>query len=316
MQYAIAGAFIVGMALLLLLGVLIPRLEKRISSLKEETALLDQTKKQQEQKLIELTVKLNAATEKYDDTLEKIQEGQRIVNNLIEDGRTIAAKQLKQEFDAKHELLNHEYDDKRQALFTQLEQEKLNMEESLIPLKEELATLNQQKDATINALKREKELKNQQDYHRICLKEQDIQDIKYLREVLDRLSNRNVIAKIIYETYLATPVKEMLNRVVGDQKKTGIYRITDIETQECYVGQAVDIKARLTQHIKGSLGIQTIADQRIHHAMDERGVQNWYFEVLEECDKTKLNTAEKYWIQFYHSNDLGFNMTKGGSKNV
>ena len=29
--------------------------------------------------------------------------------------------------------------------------------------------------------------------------------------------------------------------------------------------------------------------------------------------KDKLNETEKYWIDFYHCQDFGYNMTKGGS---
>jgi len=48
--------------------------------------------------------------------------------------------------------------------------------------------------------------------------------------------------------------------------------------------------------------------------MDERGIQNWYFEVLEECDKNQLNDREKYWINYYKSNELGYNATRGGAR--
>lgn len=35
------------------------------------------------------------------------------------------------------------------------------------------------------------------------------------------------------------------------------------------------------------------------------------FELLEECPKEKLNEREKFWIDFYQSDKLGMNSTKG-----
>ena len=73
-----------------------------------------------------------------------------------------------------------------------------------------------------------------------------------------------------------------------------------------------DVAKRLTEHIKGTLGIQSIADQRIHHAMAEKGLQNWTFELLEECAKEDLNNREKFYISYYKSNEFGYNRTIGG----
>ena len=287
---------------------------KKIKELKNETQQLNELKREEEKELNHLTAELNAAQNQYQLILKNITEGQGIVDNLINNGREIAEKQLKEEFQVKREVLIQDLESKRELILRNIEEEKIKAQEELTPLQEELKNLTAKKEATIMALKREQERKNNLDFHRICLSKNDINDIGYLKEILDKLSNRTAIAKIIYETYLSTPVKELMMRIVGADKKSGIYRISDIETEECYIGQAANLKDRITQHIKGSLGIQTIADQRIHHAMDEKGVQNWYFEVLEECDKSQLNDREKYWINYYKSNELGFNATRGGAR--
>lgn len=287
---------------------------KRIKELKNETQQLNELKREEEKELNHLTAELNAAQNQYQLILKNITEGQGIVDNLINNGREIAEKQLKEEFQVKREVLVQDLESKRELILRNIEEDKIKAQEELTPLQEELKNLTAKKEATIMALKREQERKNNLDFHRICLSKNDINDIGYLKEILDKLSNRTAIAKIIYETYLSTPVKELMMRIVGADKKSGIYRISDIETEECYIGQAANLKDRITQHIKGSLGIQTIADQRIHHAMDEKGVQNWYFEVLEECDKSQLNDREKYWINYYKSNELGFNATRGGAR--
>lgn len=41
--------------------------------------------------------------------------------------------------------------------------------------------------------------------------------------------------------------------------------------------------------------------------MEEKGVWNFSFEVLEEVDKENLTSREKYYINFYESDKYGLN---------
>jgi hypothetical protein len=43
------------------------------------------------------------------------------------------------------------------------------------------------------------------------------------------------------------------------------------------------------------------------------GVENFSFEVIEECPVDELNKQEKYWIEYFHGKDYGYNVT-GGNK--
>ena len=54
------------------------------------------------------------------------------------------------------------------------------------------------------------------------------------------------------------------------------------------------MRKRLIEHIKSSLGVGTIADQAVHHAMRDNGLQNFMFELVEECDKAILPEREKF----------------------
>lgn len=49
--------------------------------------------------------------------------------------------------------------------------------------------------------------------------------------------------------------------------------------------------------------------------MREYGIDNFYIEILEECDYAKLSEREIYWIEQYDSYNQGYNMTKGGESN-
>jgi len=92
----------------------------------------------------------------------------------------------------------------------------------------------------------------------------------------------------------------MITRVVGTGPHIGIYRITNLLDGKCYIGQSVDIAERFRQHIKCGLGIDT-PNNILYKAMLQDGVENFAFEVLEECERSALNTQEVYWIDYYKS---------------
>ena len=42
--------------------------------------------------------------------------------------------------------------------------------------------------------------------------------------------------------------------------------------------------------------------------MLEIGVENFTFEIVEECDKSKLNEREDYWQEYFHAKDFGYSI--------
>jgi len=38
------------------------------------------------------------------------------------------------------------------------------------------------------------------------------------------------------------------------------------------------------------------------------GVENFTFEIIEECLGTNLNEREDYWQEFYHAKDFGYSI--------
>jgi hypothetical protein len=91
-------------------------------------------------------------------------------------------------------------------------------------------------DAAVAAAKRAEELKNQQDYYRIQLTAADLHEIELLRSVEPYLRDKEPLNKVIWKCYYEKPTADLIGRVVGSGVKTGIYKITEIETQKCYVG--------------------------------------------------------------------------------
>lgn len=100
-------------------------------------------------------------------------------------------------------------------------------------------------------------------------------------------------------------------------KKCGIYIIKNTVNNMVYIGQSVDIYCRWTAHKNAAKNIDKKYNQtKIHKAMAEFGVDNFYLEILEECLYEQLNEREQYWIQKYDSFKEGYNSTLGGDKNI
>lgn len=146
----------------------------------------------------------------------------------------------------------------------------------------------------------------------IQIPEQDRPDIHYLLSVVSpQVRNRDVIPKVVWQEYIQKPTQDLMKRIEAEDKP-GIYKITNVKTNKCYVGKSTKVRQRLIDHIKGSLGISTISDQLIHHAMLEEGLWNWTFEVVCYCDKDELGDKEKFYIENYKSREYGYNIAAGG----
>lgn len=87
----------------------------------------------------------------------------------------------------------------------------------------------------------------------------------------------------------------------------GIYRITNKTNGKSYVGQSTNIERRWSQHRNADL------DSAIKRAFIKDGLENFSFEILEECHKEDLNDRELYFIEKLNTCYSGYNKTLGGS---
>lgn len=178
---------------------------------------------------------------------------------------------------------------------------------------EQLKELQSKFNAALEAAKREEEKQMQLDKYKIAISELDLLEINRLREIAPYFRNPRAIYKIIWESYYRNNTTDLINRVIGNGTHTGVYKLTNLLNQKSYIGQAVDVGSRWKDHIKAGLGIDT-PNNKLYTAMQKDGVENFSFELLEECDRNELNNRETYWIQFYKTQEFGYNMTKGGSR--
>ena len=96
--------------------------------------------------------------------------------------------------------------------------------------------------------------------------------------------------------------------------KIGIYKITNLLTNDCYIGQSKDIEARWKRHqYHASHSASEKYDYPLYEAIRKNGIENFSFEIIEECSQEKLNEKEKYWIKYYKPM---YNRTTGGTGNI
>lgn len=93
---------------------------------------------------------------------------------------------------------------------------------------------------------------------------------------------------------------------------TGIYKITCLANNKCYIGQSVAIKRRWNEHQK-ALSKGTHYNTYLQNAYNKYGKDNFIYEILEQCPKEKLNEREQFYIQLFNSFKDGFNCDLGGS---
>ena len=65
---------------------------------------------------------------------------------------------------------------------------------------------------------------------------------------------------------------------------------------------------RWKQHIKRGIGAETPTRNKLYPAMLEYGVENFTFEIVEECERSKLNEREDYWQEYFHARDYGYSI--------
>lgn len=94
----------------------------------------------------------------------------------------------------------------------------------------------------------------------------------------------------------------------------GIYKITNKVNNKCYIGQSRRIQERWIKHLSN---VNTEKYYyKIYKAFKKYGIENFSFEVIEECKEEELSLKEKYWIKFYDSYYNGYNMTEGGEDSL
>ncbi len=207
-----------------------------------------------------------------------------------------------------------EYDMYTDAMQTAYSNLQLKLIQETQEYQEDLDKLRATRAAAIEAQRREREIENNLSFYCFNISDADKSDIAKLEALKPSLNKPRVLSMLIWQTWFRDPLKGLVANIIGTTDKMGIYKITNIKTKECYIGQAVNIKDRWTEHVKCGLGIDTPAGNKLYKAMQDFGLWNFSFEVLEECPRDQLNEKERYYIELYNSYDYGYNSNRGVGK--
>ena len=175
-------------------------------------------------------------------------------------------------------------------------------------LKIQMAKLTNEVSAAVAAAKRAQEMKDKANFYKLNLPTADLEEIKVLRSIENRLRNKEPLNKVIWKCYYEKPTSDLIGRVVGSGTHIGIYKITNLENQKSYVGQSTNISERWKSHIRRGLGADPPTRNKLYPAMLEAGVENFSFEVVEECAAADLDEREQYWQNFFGSKEFGYSI--------
>lgn len=200
--------------------------------------------------------------------------------------------------------LVQDYLDKEQESVQKIKKlnEKIQFEES------HLEDLRHKVEAAVAYDKRNEENKNKTDFYKLNLTQDDLDEIYELRKIISHFRNPEPVNKVIWKTYYEKPYTDLVGRVIGSGIHCGIYKITNLQNNMCYVGQSTNIAERWKQHIKRGLGADTPTRNKLYPIMQTVGVENFSFEIIEECAKSQLNDREDYWQDFFKAKEFGYSI--------
>lgn len=98
------------------------------------------------------------------------------------------------------------------------------------------------------------------------------------------------------------------------QKICGIYKITNILNNKCYIGQSIDCIYRLIKH-KSKLNVNKHYNLYLQRAYNKYGKDNFTFEIIFLCNIQDLDGHEQHFINHLKTldNKFGYNSQSGGS---
>ena len=90
---------------------------------------------------------------------------------------------------------------------------------------------------------------------------------------------------------------------------SGIYRIYNISTSKFYIGSAVNLQKRLSNH-KWALKCNRHNNKKLQNAYNKYGKDKFTFEVIETCFRDSLLAREQFYLDVFQCVDFGYNLLK------
>lgn len=280
--------------------------------------------KEEQNKLFQIQKDIIQADEKRQNAIQRATEAQNVTQQLLlSEQKRLAAEiskqkeinllQLKEDYQKKLNELNSLYCSKEQTLKQDYEKHRLLLESDILSIQEKLDDFRARQEAINEAIRKEEELQNEVDMHRILLTNNNKEDISYLISIEQNIHNKELLYKLIWSEYIQKSFNQMIKNIFGSRNpKNVIYCIENINTHKKYIGKtSAEVTKRWADHLKNSLNIGGIKRQPIHDALFGHW-DEFTFRVIEEVKDEKLSEKEKYYIGFFQTDKYGYNVKSGG----
>lgn len=199
------------------------------SDLKSQISSLDTQIEEKQKSIQELDSQAKTAI--------KLVEEQVIDNMATNVG--IQNQELYSTYEKLESELKVHYTDLADELQNNFQQNDERLSNLILQKENELNELISKVNSIIEVNKRAELEKEQRDFYRLQLSDTDIEEIKRIRSIEPYLRKTEPLNKVIWKVYYEKPYTDLVGRVVGQSRKTGIYKITNIKDGKGYVGQAV-----------------------------------------------------------------------------
>lgn len=281
-------------------------LQEKTKKIEQDIAAIEEQKKQlldnYTKAVADFEETYKKKTEDKKEAIEQIMNDQiQAIKNENNRQRIELDKQKKEIFDNYGEVVK-EYEEKKARAKEKYDKVMEEYDNTIAKKKGEIQNL-------IEQFKKDEEARAEADFYRIAIPESFKNDIAKLKSVAAQLSNPMTLNKFIYKEYYEAAFNAMCGRVLGENaEKSGIYKITNIKNQMCYIGQTkAGFKNRWRTHVKRGLGCEEQTNNRLYTGLKEDGLENFTFQILEICEDKILTERERFYISFYDSKNWGYN---------
>lgn len=197
-----------------------------------EQELLNKVQQELTYKIVEeekLTEKLQTKTKEFNQILE---QNEKISNNAYANYAVVleqAYQEKEQDFDKRVANLN-----------STLENVELDTQQKMNEVAAELEKLITTYEKSREAILKERRAIAEKQKYSISLTDAEKIDIEILNDLKPKLHQPRILSMLIWQTYIQKKMKQLIIDTLGTIPKTGIYKITNFETSEAYIGQAVN----------------------------------------------------------------------------
>ena len=316
---------------------LVDEYQNQVAQVKEELQVDQEALSSYQSKLLDIQVKVNTERQKLTDLNNQLDSAQtsladarveyhnlvynrlQEIDSLIHEQQQRRQEALDETFNEKKSVFRAELQKTLEECDKQVEDAKKWMAEQIEAAQakvKEYQLAEEQQRERFESLRKpllQYEMDKQAKlFYTIQLPEEYRDDIEFLlTTVAAKVQHPDIISKLVWAEYVKPNLDDTFKRI-EIKAEPGIYKLTNIDSGKAYIGKSTDIKKRIADHFKSSIGIKSIADQAVHHEILKTGFWNWSIEVLTYCEKDRLSELEKYYIDFFDTQTFGYNRNAGG----